>query len=266
VTAAWALVRANWLTARTYRLSSVFAFLAVLVPVVPIYLAANAMQPLMAGVIRSEAEQYFAYVLVGTIAYSFVSVSVGSLSASVGGSIGTGTLEALLGTRTGVPTILAGMAGYGLLWTTARALVLLGAGWMLGMTVSWERLPAALLVLGLIVAVHVPFGVMAAAMMLAFRTAGPLPRGVIVASTLLGGVYYPAHVAPSWIERVAVLVPLGYGARALRRVLLEGQPLAAVLPDLAVLALGAAVLLAASGYAFAAALRYARRRGTLGQY
>lgn len=266
MSAAWALVRASWLVARSYRLRTVLAFLGVLVPVVPVFLAASAMQPLMADAISGETTQYFGYVLVGTVAYAFVPVAVAGLPSALSGGIGSGTFDALLGTRTGTPTILAGLSGYGLLWTAARGLLLLAGGAMLGATVHWPSLPAAALVLLLVVAAHVPFGVLAAAMVVTFRTPGPLPRLVIVVSTLLGGVYYPAHVAPGWIADAATLVPLGHGLRALRRVLLEGDPLPAVLPELAWLAGTALVLLVAASAAFAAALRRARRDGTLAQY
>jgi ABC-type polysaccharide/polyol phosphate export permease len=61
-------------------------------------------------------------------------------------------------------------------------------------------------------------------------------------------------------------MPLTYGLRALRGLLLEGASPAAVAGDVAVLAAFAAALLAAGALVFAAALRYARGAGTLAQY
>ena len=54
--------------------------------------------------------------------------------------------------------------------------------------------------------------------------------------------------------------------RALRRLLLEGWTLAQVLPDLEMLLLFDAVLVTIAALAFSAALRHARRAGTLAQY
>ena len=99
-----------------------------------------------------------------------------------------------------------------------------------------------------------------------FRTTGPLPQGVLIASGMLGGVYYPTHVIPSWIERISDVMPLTYGLRALRRTLLDGAPLSAVASDLAVLAGFIVVLSVAAAIAFRAALGHARRAGTLAQY
>ncbi len=85
-------------------------------------------------------------------------------------------------------------------------------------------------------------------------------------SILLGGVYYPTKVIPSWIEYIADWVPLTYGLRALRRLLLEGASFSSVLPDVLTLTAFGLALSSASVVAFAIALRYAKRSGTLAQY
>jgi ABC-2 type transport system permease protein len=73
-------------------------------------------------------------------------------------------------------------------------------------------------------------------------------------------------VIPGAIQMISAIVPLTYGLRAIRVVLLEGKPLTAVSGDLFML-LGFAVgLFVVSTIAFQAALRYARRAGTLAQY
>jgi ABC-2 type transport system permease protein len=88
----------------------------------------------------------------------------------------------------------------------------------------------------------------------------------MVLSGLLGGVYYPTKVIPSWIQDVSEAVPLTYGLRALRQTLLEGMPLPAVARDVTIL-VGFVVVLSALGvWAFARALRYAKQAGNLSQY
>jgi ABC-type multidrug transport system permease subunit len=79
-------------------------------------------------------------------------------------------------------------------------------------------------------------------------------------------VYYPTQVIPSWLHAVSTALPLTYGLRALRRVVLEGASLRAVAPELGILLALAALLGASSAVAFARAMRDARRRGSLGQY
>jgi ABC-type multidrug transport system permease subunit len=100
-------------------------------------------------------------------------------------------------------------------------------------------------------------------MVLAFRTAGPLPPAIITASTLLGGVYYSTSVIPSWLQQLSSWIPLTYSLRALRRGLLLGESPAAVAGDLAHAALFAAAGMALGLGSLAIALRHARHAGLL---
>jgi ABC-2 type transport system permease protein len=266
--AALALVRASWLTARTYRVNMLLSLLYLPVLIVPVYFISRAVQPVAEDAIRAQGGQYFGFVLVGMITFLFLNAAVTGLPGALAHGASTGTLEALLATPVRLPVLLAGLTGYTFLWTTVRALLMLALGLALGARMEWARVPTALAILALIVVAHVGFGVLGAAMMLAFRTAGPLGQGVMIASSLLGGVYWPtdAQVIPPVIRALSDFVPLTYGLRALRRSLLDGAPLAAIAPDVATLGAIAVLLLSASALALRAALRYARRAGTLAQY
>jgi ABC-2 type transport system permease protein len=260
------LMRASWLTAASYRLSMMLSVVTLLVVVVPVYFIANALQPTMAASISSEGGHYFGFLLVGMVVLSFLGPAMNTIPGAISGGIATGTLEAQLNTRTRLPTILAGMMGYGLVWQTARAMLLLFAGWWLGVEVVWSRLLFAAGILFLVILAYIPIGLIAAALVLAFRTAGPLARGALLVSTLLGGVYFPTRVIPSWIEGLSQVIPLTYGLRAIRQTLLEGASLSAVSSDVLTLSLFAGVLLVISTGAFAVAFQHAKRSGSLTQY
>ncbi len=261
-----ALVRARWLVAMSYRLDTFFSFIGLIVAIVPLYFVSHALQPMMTSAIRVEAPEYFGFLMVGIITFTFVQASVNELHAALTTEIGTGSFEALVATPTSLPVLLAGMVGQAFSMNTIRALFLLLFAWVLGAHIVWTQGLTAIGVLALIVMAYLPLGVFAAALVMAFRTTGPYPSAVIGLSALMGGVYYPTTVIPSWLERVSVFVPLTYGLRSLRRALLDGAPLAASARDLAVLAGFAIVLSIASLAAFSAALRYARHAGTLAQY
>jgi ABC-2 type transport system permease protein len=261
-----ALARAGFLTDASYRVGMLVSLGGLVAATVPVYLIARAMQPLMADSIAGQGGDYFGFVLLGMMATYFVATACSALPGAVASGVRSGTLEALLATPAPLPALLAGLAAYPLLWTLLRATVLLAAGAALGARFAWPGVAAGLVVLALVVLAYLPFGLMGAALLLAFRTTGPLLQGVLAASILLGGVYYPVEVVPGWLRPAAEAVPLGYGLRALRMALLEGAPPAALARDAGVLALMAAGWMAAGSAALAAALRHARRAGTLGQY
>lgn len=261
-----AMLRASWLSATSYRLGMVFSLAALLFTVVPVYFVSRALQPLAAGAIRNEGGQYFAFLVVGLATFTFVTVAITAIPGSFGSGISSGSLEAVLSTPAPLTAVIAGMGSYGFMWSGVKGLLLLGAAWLLGAPVAWVQLPLGAVILALIVLAYIPVGLIGASLILAFRTTGPLLQGVLVASSFLGGVYYPTKVIPSWIQHLSAVIPLTYGLRALRRVLLERASLVAVLPDVLILTGFVVVLLALSSLALAAALRYARRAGTLAQY
>jgi ABC-2 type transport system permease protein len=67
-------------------------------------------------------------------------------------------------------------------------------------------------------------------------------------------------------QEIASLLPLTYSLSAMRRAILLGDPLGALIPDLLPLVLFAAVLLPLSFVAFGYAVRRAKIEGSLTQY
>ena len=261
-----ALTRAAWLTARSYRLSFVLSFASLAVTIVPVYFVANALQPFMASVIAEEGREYFGFVLLGTAMLTMASPALSSFSAAVSGGLSSGFFEALLATPTSLPALLAGQSGYSFAWALARVVLLVAAGAALGVDVHWLRLPEGLLVTAIIIAAYGGVGLIAAALVVSFRTNASIPQAVLVASSLLGGVYFPTSVLPPIVAPFAEWVPLTPGLRALRQTLLLGYPLSAVAGDLMRLVglTAACVLVGVIGLRWAFA--YARRAGSLAQY
>ena len=261
-----ALIAAQWRVTMSYRLQTLISFGGLVFTVVPLFFIAQAVQPVMANAIRDEGGNAFGFLLVGTVALLLVTTALSVIPSAIASDIGSGTLEALLSTPTPMPTLLAGISAFPLVMATLRAGVLLAGGVLLGVSMAPASLPLAAAILAVIVLAHAAIGLISGAMVLAFRTAGPVSRLVLIASSLLGGVYYPTHVIPSWLRMVSEVLPLSYGLRALRRVLLQDASLQDVGPDLLIL-LGETTLLLVLGVGlFSMAFRYARRQGTLAQY
>jgi ABC-2 type transport system permease protein len=264
--ASLALTRASWRTAKSYRVSFVLSFASLLVTIIPVYLLANALQPFMAEVIAGEGREYFGFVLLGTALLTFVSPALSSFASAVSGGLSSGFFEALLVTPTSLPSLLAGQTGYAFAWALARVVLLTIAGVLLGVDVHWLRLPEALLVITGVVGAYAGVGLVAAALVVSFRTNAAIPQGVLVVSTLMGGVYFPTSVLPAAVAPLAEWLPLTPGLRALRQTLLLGYPLSSVSGDLVHLLLLTALYVVIGVIALRWAFRYARRAGSLSQY
>jgi ABC-2 type transport system permease protein len=261
-----AFVRQDFLAAMSYRARMLLSLAGLVIMTIPVYFVAQALQPTMAETIESQGGQYFAFVVVGMAVYRLLQVVVDSLSRSFTVGIRTGTLEALFATPTGLSPMVAGMMGYPILWAAFEVLVLLGFASFLGADFVLGHSIAVFSLIVLLLLAYLPFGLLAAAAYLVFRTNGSIPIVVGVGSIFLGGVYYPTEAIPSWIEHVSKLIPLTYGLRAIRKVFLDGASLTDVQGDVFVLLAFVAVMLSLASLLFMRALRYARHTGSLAQY
>lgn len=261
-----AIIRANFRTATSYRLRFIQSLASTVLTVIPVFFVARALQPMMQGVIQYEGRNYFPFLIVGFVVISLVSVCVDSLPSQVGADINNGFFEALIGTPAGTPSILLGMIGYPISFMLLRGTVMLSLGAFFGVHISWARVPETLLIVVLLTVAHFGVALIATSLVIAFRTTMSLPQLFIAASGFLGGVYWPTSVIPSWVRVVSDMLPISYGLRALRRTLLDGQPLSAVGDDVLTLAGYGGLLLSLGAITLSIALSYARRRGTLSQY
>lgn len=261
-----ALMRAALLTASSYRLAMVLSVAGFFASFVPTYFISGALQPMVQQSIRSEGGQYFGFVIVGISATLLLTIAVSAIPTALAGSISSGTLEALLVTRTPLYQILIGLVGYAFAWTGLRSILLVAGAAVLGVHVAWSAGPFVLIIMALMVVAYSAVGLIAGALVMVFRTSGPLITAVVGASSLLGGVYYSTSVIPSWLQSLSAVIPLTYALRSSRMVLLGGASPAQVAHDVVILALYAAGLLLLSIALFVAALKHARAAGTLSQY
>jgi len=261
-----ALFRAAWLTEISYRMSIVFSLASLVFMVVPLYFVASALQPTMAATISSQGSQYFAFLLLGATIYAFIAACTSALPNAVASAIGRGTLEAFLGTPTHLAVLFAGMSAYSIAWAAFRGCLTIVAGVALGARLHWTGLPAVAMILALLVLAYGSIGLVGSALLLRFRTTGPLLSGVLAGSALLGGVYYPTHVIPSWLQQLSKALPLSYGLRAARQAVLLGDSFRVFGHDVVVLALYVVILFPVGVLSVAFALHYARRTGSLSHY
>jgi ABC-type multidrug transport system permease subunit len=273
---ALALMRVSFLTAASYRFAMFVSVASLALQIVPTYFIGRTLDPFMAPAIQGQGSDYFGFLVVGTIAYLLLAASVDALPRALERGISTGTLELIFSTPSSTPSLLVGLTGYELLWTAARCLVVLGAAAVFGFHAHWSRLPEAAAILGLVVSTYFGMGMVAGAMIVAFRRTAALQTIIIVGSAMFGGVTYPPSLvttalsryseAPVWIGRLTEVVPLTYGLRAVRQITIDGVPLRAVLGDVGMLALFCLVFLTLGSLAMTYALRRARAEGTLSQY
>jgi ABC-2 type transport system permease protein len=194
-------------------------------------------------------------------------VAMGTFSATIRTGQMMGTLEAMLVTPTRLSTILLASSLWSFAFTSLQVLFYLLLGVVVfGVDLGHANVAAAAVVQILTILVFSGIGILSASFTMVFKQGDPINFLFGSVSTLLGGVLYPITVLPAWLQPASYLLPLTYSLSAMRRAILLGDPLAALMPDLLPLVLFAAVLLPLSFVAFGYAVRRAKIEGSLTQY
>jgi ABC-2 type transport system permease protein len=263
---ALALMRVAWLSGTSYRLATLLQFASVVISVVPLYFIATAVQDLAAGSIQMEGGRYFSFVVIGVASIYVLSSALGAIPSAIAGNIGSGVFESLLVTRTPLPMLLLGLSGYPLALSLLQAGALVVGGMFFGLRMSPLMIPAALVIVALMAFAYAGIGLVSAALIVTFRTSGPLITVVMGLSGLLGGAYYSTAAVPGWLNGLTKFIPLTYALRPIRMLLLGDASLGDVVEDVSILTMIALVTMSIGTLCLTFALRRARRAGTLSQY
>ena len=155
-----------------------------------------------------------------------------------------GTMERLLATpATRLEIVLGYMAGQGLFALIQVAVILSFTIWVVKIHYLGS-LALLFLVVALLAVVGVSLGILASAFARnEFQVVQFIPL-LIIPQILLSGTFWAIEEMPNYLQPLAYLMPLTYANRALREVMLKGEGLAGIWPDLAILAGFAALIIA----------------------
>ena len=210
---------------------------------------------------------YFSFVLIGIAFTDYLSVSLGGFSSQIRSAQIMGTLEALLVTPTSVSTILFSSTLYDFFFTSIRVIAYLVIGVLIfGMDLHLVSLPAFFVVMILTILAFAGIGLLSAAFIIVFKQGSPISWVMGTASGLLGGVFYPISVLPSWLIPFANLLPITHALEAMRQVLLKGAPFSAIYHQIFILSVFVVILLPLGLLAFRYGLKLARKEGSLIHY
>ena len=230
------------------------AYIGLAVPVI----SGNAVDPLTTS-------RFVLYLLVGTIAWRFMGLVFENIAEVIAWERWEGTIEYTFMAPVPRLTHLAGMAGA----TIVRALVfsvttLFAVMLFVPVDLSHANALSAVVMLGVGTIAFMGLGIASAVFPLLWTEKGLQMAYIVQAVVLLvSGVYYPTSVLPGLLQALSVLSPATYVIEGMRRALLDGADLGALVP-LVWPALVVGLLSIPIGLrAFIAAERYAKRTGRL---
>ncbi len=262
-----AFITRDFLIAASYRFAVVLRIAALLLTLVLFYFLGRTFSGAIAPGLERYGGEYFPYVLIGLAVSSFVSVGLHALSRDVRAAQVEGTLEALLCTPTSIYTVLVGNSLWAFMTALGTCLALLGAGCVfLGFRPDAAAWALACVVLALTFAAFLLVGILGAAFTMRFKQGNPVTMFFGTAGYFLGGVVFPVEVLPGPFQSCAALLPITHAVKALREIFLARMGAAEVLPLAGNLLIFIAVMAPVSLLLFRAAVKRARREGSLVQY
>jgi ABC-2 type transport system permease protein len=204
--------------------------------------------------------------MVGAIFWNYLSVVFSWIAETIAVERWEGTLEYTMMAPIHRSTQLLGSVLYamlyGLVHTAAILVVLVLFFPQLELGQANLATVAAFMLLGSFSFVGI--GMMAAILPLLYVERGDQMTYVLQSVILLvSGVYYSVEILPPWMQVASYLSPATYVLDGVRRGLIEGTPITALLGDVWPLLVMGVVLIPGGLWAFARAERYAKRTGKL---
>lgn len=249
---------------RSAKLTMVGQLLSVLMLSAMLYFISKTFVSANAPSLKAFNGSYFEFALVGIVFARFQAVALNSFATAIRRDQTSGTMESMLVTRAGVPSLVLGAGASAFVFTAIQAVLYLIIGALVfGVDLHHANVSISCLVLLLSILAISPIGICAAASVIAFRQ-GDSALGIVTSATnVFGGVYFPVAVLPAPLKILSAVFPITHGLAALRLTLLKGAGLHAVAGDVLVLTGIAAVGVPLALALFLAAIRHARRVGSL---
>ncbi len=262
-----AFIKRGFLTISSYPIALALQLLNTLITVASFYFLAKLVgfqqnHPLL----ERYGGNYMAFLLIGVIFQSFISVAHRSFSRAIRSEQNMGTLELLLMSKTPLPLILLYSALWSFLMTSVTTgIILLTAILMFDLHLS-VNIASTLVVFVLAIISMTGIGMVSAGIIMITKEGDPVSWFISLLTGFLSGVYYPVEVFPRPLQKLALALPTTHALAALRQSLLNNPSLYQIQNEIIVL-LGFSCLTIPLGiWMFVYGFNRARVAGSLSYY
>jgi ABC-2 type transport system permease protein len=204
--------------------------------------------------------------ITGLAVLNYFMTGFSSLANAIRSEQSQGTLESVLMTPIGVPTLIVASSAWHFIQATLLSSMYLFFGWLFFNVSFRGNVALALVFLVLTTLVLACIGILSASFAMVFKRGDPFGIILGTGSALFSGVFFPTQLLGNVLGTISLLLPPTYGLDGIRRVLIQGQGLTEVSEPLIKLLLFFAILLPFSLWVFKRSLQRAKREGSLIQY
>jgi ABC-2 type transport system permease protein len=212
------------------------------------------------------SDAYFGFVVVGISLISVI-YSCFSIPELVRQELVAGTFDRLLLSPFGAIRSVVAMALFPMAYAFVLSVVTLGLGCVIfGLELHWSTVPLSIPTMILVLFAFLPFGILFAALTVVVKQGSVGTSWVIALLSIVGGLYFPITLLPSWLQTISKLQPFTAATDVLRHQLVNSTLGESTTVSLLKLVGFAAVLLPLSILILSKAIRFGQRRGTIIEY
>lgn len=213
------------------------------------------------------SNDYFAFVVVGIATFGILTSTLATIPSEIRQELVAGTFERILLSPFGPVAAIISMTVFPFILGLLGGIVTISlAAVAFGMPIKWSTAALTVPVLTLGALTFVPFGLLAAAGAIALKQAALGVGLVTTLISLIGGVFFPVALLPSWIKWTSEFQPFTPTLDLLRHLLVGTHMNGSISASLLKMALFATVLLPPTVLALRGSIRLAQRRGNIIEY
>jgi ABC-2 type transport system permease protein len=260
-------VKRDFSVMKGYRFSLLLNLFSVIMGIATYYFLAHLFGTKGVDILNKFGGNYFPYVIIGISLSNFLLTALNTFAGVLSSERSMGTLETIVATPTREVILFMGLSIWNFLFSSLMVILYMIIGVIVfKLDLSKANGSSFAVILLISTLVFSSLGILSASFILVFRRGNPINWLFSSVSMLVGGVYFPVDVLPSYLQFLSKLVPLTYSLEALRKAALQGQDLFELKRDFIFLSIFAVVLLPLSIISFKYALAWVKKNGSLIHY
>jgi len=264
---AFAFIKRDFLIETSYRFSFSMEIFGIITTLLTYYFIGRLFEGRIVSHLAPYGGDYFSYVLLGLTLSNYIGTSLSGIMGQITSEQSMGTLESLFVTPTKIWHLLLSMSLWGFIYSTVEGIFYIFFGIIFfGVDLTNINLLSCFIIFFLTIISFSSLGLLSSAFILLFKRGDPISWITGTLMGLLGGVYFPVSVFPSWLKDISLFLPVTHSIQAIQQAVYKGDSPTMLLPQIGILVIFSLFLVPAGFMSFNYALKKAKKDGSLIQY
>jgi len=264
---AFAFIKRDFLIVTSYRFSFFMEIFGIVTTLLTFYFIGRLFKGRIVSHLVPYGGDYFSYVLLGLTLSYYIGTSLSGIMGQINSEQSMGTLEALFVTPTKIWHLLLSMNLWGFVYNTVEGAFYILFGMILfGVDLTNMNFLSSMIIFILTIITFSSLGLLSSAFIIVFKRGDPISWVTGTLMGLLGGVYFPVSIFPSWLKDISLFLPVTHSIQAMQLAVYKGYSLTMMLPQIGILVIFSLILVPAGFISFNYALKKAKKDGSLIQY